>query len=240
MKKFKEYFIDLIYPFVLIILLGILFSIIIYFFIDIFVGYDIFNEPIKEKRLDGTLKIIGTAISITGFISIIVAIIYSKKSIQRDIQKGTIELFQEFNDERFKEIRTKAWVVKEKWEKKKNYRKKFIDHNFHNPKQKKDEELEEEINVIYKLLEFYLVISTFEENKTILQSLRYFYYGWWRPFLYDISSEIESNRKINEIIKTSKSDYLDNISYTQSLERLDRICGLEKIPKNTIIHFDGG
>ncbi|WP_299436655.1 hypothetical protein, partial [uncultured Maribacter sp.] len=239
-NRLKSYFIELIYPFILIIILGILLSIAIYFFVDVFVEYDIFSEPNRDKRLDGTLKIIGTAISLTGFISIIVVIIYSKKSIQRDVQKGTIELFQEFNGERFKEIRTKAWVVKEKWENKKNYKSKFLEYNFGKGEKKENKELTEEINVIYKLLEFYLIISTFEENKSILQSLRYFYYGWWRKFLYEIAAEIEDNRDINDIVKNGKSDYLDNISYVKNLERLDKICGLENIPKNIAIHNDGG
>ncbi|WP_339715478.1 hypothetical protein [uncultured Kriegella sp.] len=79
-----------------------------------------------------------------------------------------------------------------------------------------------------------------KKNKEILQSLRYFYYGWWRKFLYEIAHEIESNRNINEIIINAKSDYLENISYTKNLERLDKICGLEDIPKNIEIHHNAG
>lgn len=239
-KKLKLYFFELIYPFFLILLLGILFSTVIYFFINVFVEYDILTEPHNNIRLDGTIKIIGTAISLTGFISIIVAIIYSKKSIQRDAQKGAIELFQEFNGKEFKKTRTKAWAVKYKWENEKNYKKKFLNYNFSNAVKKDDKKLNKEINVVYKLLEFYLVISTYKENKDILQSLRYFYYGWWRPFLYDIANEIENNRKINNKVQEAKSDYIENIMYTRNLERLDQICGLENIPRDTKIHLDGG
>ncbi|WP_339715471.1 hypothetical protein [uncultured Kriegella sp.] len=163
-KKLRLYFLELIGPFILIVLLGILLSIVIYFFVNIFIDYDVFSEPINDKRLDSTLKIMGTAISLTGFISIIVAIIYSKKSIQRDIQKKTIELFREFNGERFKKIRSEAWIVKEKWENKKKYKEKLIEYNFAKSGKKEDKELADDTKVVYQLLEFYLVISTFEKK----------------------------------------------------------------------------
>lgn len=240
MSKIKSYFIELIYPFILIVLLGILFFIIIYWFVDIFVGYNIFNESDKVKRLDATIKILGTSISLTGFISIIVAIIYSKKSIQQDIQKGTIELFQEFNGERFKSIRGEAWKVKEKWYNEKNYRKRFLDYNLNIADRKTNKELDKDIGVIYELLEFYLIVSSYDGNQQILRSLRYFYYGWWRPFLYDIGGEIEKNRGINPILFQTKNEYIDNISYVKNLEKLDEICGLQKIAKDIEIHYDGG
>lgn len=125
MEKIKTYLKELIYPFTLIILLGVLFSIIIYFLLDFVIDYDILSETDKEKRLDASIKIIGTSISITGFISIIFAIVHSKKNIQREIQKGTIELFKEFNGERFRKVRQEAWVIKEKWYNKKITRKSF-------------------------------------------------------------------------------------------------------------------
>lgn len=93
--------------------------------------------------------------------------------------------------------------------------------------------------MVYELLEFYLIASSLENHESILKSLRYFYYGWWRHFLYDVGGEIESRRGIHEDVKKNNSDYLDNISYVKNLERLDMLCGLENLPKDISIHANG-
>lgn len=239
MKTIQQYFRDLFFPFIVLTSFAILFSIIVYVFIDIALGYDVINEPDKAKKLDAIIKILTTSISITGFISVIFAIIYSQKNIQREIQNRTIELFKEFNSNRFKEIRSKAWIIKHKWYNDKNYKNRFLELSYNSTLRKADHEIDREISVVYELLEFYLIVSSCEGNESILRGVRYFYYGWWRPFLYDVGSEIEDRRGICPIVTSIKNDYVDNISYIKNLEKLDKICGLDKIPKDMIIHGDG-
>ncbi|RYE13480.1 MAG: hypothetical protein EOP45_21125 [Sphingobacteriaceae bacterium] len=103
-----------------------------------------------------------------------------------------------------------------------------------------NENLDEDIKVVYQLLEFYLLVSVYEGNQNVLKALRYFYYGWWRHFLYDFAFEIESVTKTNEILKNGHTDYLQDISYIATLQRLDKLCGLENVPKDIVMHFDGG
>lgn len=204
------------------------------------VGYDIFKEPDKDKRLDGLIKILGTSISITGFVSIIVTIIQSRKTIQKDLQQSTIDLFKEFRSEKFKNTRDRVWGLMNNWMQTEGFKQKFIDYNFKQDNKKVEEELDKDIKALYDMLEFYLILSVYEGNENVLKALRYFYYGWYRHFLYDIAKEIESNRQVNPLLSSYKTSYLSDLSYVSNLERLDRLCGLDKIPKNTIIHFDGG
>lgn len=240
MKRLKEYFQTFVYPFTLILLVGLLLTIAIYKCTHWAIGYDILNEVSYEKRLDGIVKILGVSISITGFVSIIVTIIQSRESIKRDIQKNSVDLFKELRNKEFIDARKKAWLVKEKWYNLDGYKQELITHNFTSNKASINTELDEEIQVVYRLLEFYLLVSIYEGNENVLKALRYFYYGWWRHFLYDFASEIENNTKTNNILRESEVEYLHNISYTATLKRLDKLCGLQKIPEETILHFDGG
>jgi Tfp pilus assembly protein PilV len=58
---------------------------------------------------------LGVAISVTGFVSIIITIIQSRQSIQQDIQQSSVDLFKELRSEKFIDARRRAWIVKEKW-----------------------------------------------------------------------------------------------------------------------------
>lgn len=238
-QKTKEHFQDLVYPFILIVLLGILFSIIIYFVTNTIIEYDVLVEPDKDKKLDALIKIIGISISITGFLSIIVTIIQTKKSVQRDIQQTTIHLFKEFNSDSFRDKRTRGWEVMEKWYSEDGYKKRFLEYNLGETITTKDEELGKDIRAIYTLLEFYLVVSVNGTNKDLLKAVRYFYYGWWRHFLYDIGEELENLRKVDNILLRRDNDYLKSISYIEHLNKLDKLCGLENIPTETKLHLNG-
>lgn len=238
-QKTKEHFQDLVYPFILIVLLGALFSIIIYFATNTIIEYDVLVEPDKDKRLDALIKIIGISISITGFLSIIVTIIQTKKSVQRDIQQTTTHLFKEFNSDSFRDKRTRGWGVMEKWYSEKDYKKRFLEYNLGETVTTKDEELGKDIRAIYTLLEFYLVVSVNGSNDDLLKAVRYFYYGWWRHFLYDVGKELENTRKVNTTLLKRDSNYLKSISYIEHLNKLDKLCGLENIPTDIKIHLNG-
>lgn len=240
MNKLYKYIRDVIYPFLLIIFVGTLLSVIIYYVVYSIVGYNVLADPSQERRLDGISKILGLSISITGFVSIIITIIQSRQSLQRDIQQSSVDLFKELRSEKFIDARRRAWIVKEKWYDEKGYKEKLIKYNFSSRDKVKDEGLDHDMKVVYQLFEFYLLVSVYEGNEKILKALRYFYYGWWRHFLYDFASEIEGNTKTNDMLKNPGVHYLQDISYIATLQRLDILCGLECIPRETVLHFDGG
>lgn len=228
-------------PLFLAILLGsILLSIGVYFSMNYVIGFDILLENDYSKKLDSLCKIVGISISLIGFVSIIITINQSRKSIQRDVQQNSVELFKELRNQEFLSARRRAWKVKEKWYNEEGYRYNLIIYNFQKISEQTNPELDQEIKDVYQLLEFYLLVSQYEGNPAVLKSLRYFYYGWWRPFLYDFAYQIENNSKVNEQIKNEQSSYFEDISYTNTLRRLDQLCGLSKFPENTIFHFDGG
>jgi hypothetical protein len=121
-----------------------------------------------------------------------------------------------------------------------DYRQELMDYNFSDRYLVKSPELDVGIRSVYELLEFYLLISVYDDNKNNLQALRYYYYGWWRQFLYEFANEVEYRTKIDQGIDEHHPTYRKDISYTSSLERLDRLCGFENLPKNFKIHGDGG
>jgi|GEM_PF-7077815 len=203
------------------------------------IDYDVLIEPDKEKKLDALIKIIGISISITGFLSIIVTIIQTKKSVQRDIQQTTLHLFKEFNNDLFRDKRSRGWEVMDKWYSEESYKQRFLEYNLGETITSKDEELGKDIRAIYTILEFYLVVSVNGTNKDLLKAVRYFYYGWWRHFLYDIGAELEKLRKVDNELLRSESDYLKSISYIEHLNKLDKLCGLENIPTATKLHLNG-
>lgn len=242
MKKVQQYLVDIILPFIVIFILCILLSVILYLVTNLSINYDFAIEPTGEKRLDGFIKITGTAISLTGFASIIITIIQSKKSISRELERTTIDLFKEFRNENFHNIRMKAWSVKLKWTDE-TYRNDLLDFIFsktiNEGQQSKD--FREDSKIIFDLFEFYSVLSLYEGNFEIFRKLKYFYYGYWRSFLYSFASEIDERRieSVNKIIQFD-SDYLENILMKPCLQRLDRICGFETICQDTEFHLDGG
>lgn len=239
MNNYKRYVSGFLAPFFAIVLIGILLSYFLYYLINWVLGYDVLLEPSYEKRLDGLVKILGLSISITGFISIVITIIQSRESLQRDIRQSSVDLFKELRNESFINARRRAWLVKEKWYNDKEYKQKLIAYNFSNRGKNDIEEFNNDIRVVYQLLEFYLLVSVYEGNESNLKALRYFYYGWWRHFLYDFAIEIETNSRVNYSVDY-RTSYFKDISYIATLKRLDKLCSLEKIPHHTMLHFDGG
>lgn len=240
MKKLKEYLVDLLLPFILMVLLGTFFTYAIHLVLVGLFQYNLFDLLDQEKRVDAFTKIIGVAISLTGFLSIILTIIQSRRNIQREIQKNTIDLFREFRSEKVKQARNRAWAVRDKWYNNETYKAEYLKFNFDNPDNVENEQLSNDTNAIYDILEFYLIVSAYDGNKDVIKAFRYFYYGWWRPFLYEVATEIETHRKCNPLLNTYSPEYIDGVSFTKNLEKLDKMCGFQKIPRYIELHFDGG
>jgi hypothetical protein len=236
----KTYLRNFVYPFALIVLVGTFLTIILLFILYHGIGYNLFAEVDPDKRLDSFVKVLGVSISITGFVSIIVTIIQSRQTIQHDIKQRSVDLFRELRNEAFIDARATAWQAKEKWEKDKSYMTRLIDYNFSGRNDGKDETLNKEIKAIYQMMEFYLLVSVYDGNESNLKTLRYFYYGWWRNFLYAFGGEVEARTKTHECLSKPGITYLGDISYTRSFRRLDKIAGLDGIAEYTRLHDDGG
>lgn len=233
-----------VYPFLLIILMGMALSVVFYFVLAGLADYDVLTLRDHEKRLDGITKILGVSIAVTGFVSIIFSIIQSRESIQHSVDESVIELFRDLRSPEFIESRRRAWIIKEKWFQDDGvYKQKFLDYNFSTRKEKikKDQkELDEDIKAVYQLIEFYLLVSSYKGSVRLMKQLRFFYYGWWRHFLYDFAHEIERTTKTSPKLQDPKSTYLRDISYTGTLERLDRLCGFQGMDRTLVLHEDGG
>lgn len=238
MKKFRLFVRDIIFPISVIIILGLVMTILLYYIVDRAIGYHILTESNSEKKLEGFVKIIGISISITGFASLIITIIQSRKSEKQTIQESTISLYKEFRSENFKLKRSRAWKVLTKWFDEVGYKESLLSYHLGNPEEV-NQDFNEDINAIHGMLEFYMIISVYSENEESLKALNYFYYGWWRHFLYDYSICVESHRVINPIVSKYAKSYLYDVSYSSHLIKLDKLCGLSHIPKNTKIHNDG-
>ncbi|TYA74930.1 hypothetical protein [Seonamhaeicola marinus] len=241
MKEFKDYLKTLFVPFLLISSIGLLTIVLTHLLLYFLFDYHIFQpEKTTDEKVAEFLNILTPAISIVGFLSIILTIVYTRKSILRELNSGTQELFSLFRSEKNEALRYRAWEVKQKWENEPGYKKKLIDYKYGEREETKNKKLNKDINSVFEILEFYLMLSNYHDNKQLFKSYRYFYYGWWRKFLYDIGGEIEKSRKCNENIRKSHPDYFKAISYTESLKRLDEICGFHDIPIDEEIHYDGG
>lgn len=234
MKKNKSYFLELA-------VISIIISAVFYTMIDsIFVFIDaIYESPFKDNHLDRETPIIVISIFSGVFMIITFAIIDNKRRIQEGYKRNLTELFREFDGEKFQKTRNEVWRIKEKWDNKKDYKKHFLEYNFNDYDRKVDKELEAEISVIYELLDFYRVVSLYKVNKSFFRSLKYFYYDWWRSFLYDIGSEIESKRAKNDLVPEMENECIKDLSYIKNLEILDKVFGLENIPKDAMVHNIG-
>lgn len=224
---------------VIFVVVGLLSFLFLKVYVNYIYGYDYFAEKLGDKRLDGLIKIIGVAISVTGFLSIILTIYYTEIGIRREIEQNSINLFREFRSKDFFEVRKNAWKIKEKWNNH-EYQKELIKYLKEDAQVKPQNELDYEIQTMYDLLEFYCILSHYSGNPESFKKLKYFYYGYWRPLLYSFSNFIDELRKedISSII-ILETDYFKNISYSTSLNKLDEICGFTKYDKNLVFHAKG-
>ena len=238
MRKTRILIRDVILPISLIVLLGLFMTIMLYFIVDRAVGYHLLNESNSEKKLEGFVKIIGVSISITGFASLIITIIQFRKHQKQTIQESTISLYKEFRGIEFKDTRARAWRAATKWYDEAEYKASLSEYGI-GEKTVTNIEYDKDLKAIYSILEFYMIISVYNEGEEALKALNFFYYGWWRHFLYDFSLVMEESRSVNPLIHKLAKNYLVDVSYTSHLRKLDKLCGLSKIPITVKIHRNG-
>jgi hypothetical protein len=175
-----------------------------------------------------------------------------KISDSNELQQTTIELFKEFRSDKLRFARDNAWEVKKKWDAdtEGTYRKQYIksmikEQEFDDGtiKIKKDE-----FKGVYDLFAFYIMLGLYSNNETNIRNLNYFYYEWWRKFLCEIAIEYDKLKKfdisndttLDDKTKFSKNDFLDNISLTRPLVKLDQICGFDSLEKEFHLYINNG
>jgi len=203
-------------------------------FITLIVYYFYYYIPINDIDYGRWEKSISTGISSASFIAIIITIKVWQDTDRRNINQVTLILFEKFRDDRFYKIRAKAWIVKNKWDNEKGYKERLISSSFENVKLLNKGQLDEDMKSIRDLIEFYTILSGCTGSEEAMRVCRYFYYGWWRRFLYEIARIHDDYYKpiniLNEHNKKDYENYTTAISYTEKLKKLDQLCHMD--------HFD--
>jgi hypothetical protein len=201
----------------------------------------------KKANFEKWDKSLTIAVSISGFISIILTLSIWRSSDQRQIGLSAINLFDKFRDERISLIRNKVWFVRAKWNTNIEYRKNLIEFAFSKMNEKEIikenqiENLADDLHNLYDLFEIFNILSLHTENTEIIKKCRYFYYLWWRKFLYEVAIELDhyEENSINLEFKSYENEfknYIENISYVGTLKRLDKALGFSKIPCDIEVH----
>lgn len=203
-------------------------------------------NQIAKANFEKWDKSITVAISISGFISLILTLSIWRSNDQRQIGLSAINLFDKFRDERISKIRDSVWAVRIKWFNQENYKTELLSFSYSKMNERMFSEelnktLKEDLRNLYDLFEVFNILSLHTENSEIIKRCRYFYYLWWRKFLYEVAIELDNNESnfISDEFKeyeTVYEEYLDNISYVKTLNRLDKALGFSKIPYDLEIH----
>ncbi|GAB4015296.1 hypothetical protein GCM10028808_40240 [Spirosoma migulaei] len=185
-------------------------------------------------------KAIQIAVSITGFLSLLISVKIWQDSDKRQVSQAAISLFEKFRDERFAKIRSEAWIKRNKYYYEEGYREKIIDASAKIEEEYKYNFLMQEMRVVRDLIEFYTVLSEYKGCEEIIKKCRYFHYGYWRHFLYEIA-ELHDNYNLpvstfEEFYDSEYKKYVVGISYVATLKRMDRLVGFENIPENFKFH----
>ena len=250
-KKF-----NIIIVFTVFILSVTLASILSYYFFSYIDSVDVVIA--KKSEFDKWEKSLQIAVSVGTFFGILASIKIYEYTDKRQVYQYTLSLFEKFRDERFSKIRDRAWQVRKKWDKdEKNYKHKLIEASFEktteikaSPTPETEQEplndpndkalLKEDIKAVRDLFEFYSNLICYKDIPEALISYRFFYYGWWRPFLYTMAKihddKYEINKDLNEIETFDYQRYMDNISYIYKLKQLDEIFGFKGVDEKMIIH----
>lgn len=197
--------------------------------------------------------------SSTGFLALIVTLRIFQKSDMRLVRQTTLQIFEKFRDDRFLEVREKVWEIQKKWHADTKYKEALINAAYTLNQQSQSElgeekeldnqvkkernvkdNLKKDMNDIRRLFEFYTSLLDFADIPEVLISYRYFHYGWWRRFLYEIAF-IEDKHNIcnSELEKFEFFDYekyVDETSHVNKLIKLDEIFGFTGIPYDFVFH----
>ncbi|SHF51582.1 hypothetical protein SAMN05444483_101417 [Salegentibacter echinorum] len=231
----------------LVILCFILFLSLILASISLITNQNYFLRENLAKNLDELINILVLASSLTAFVSIFFTLEQSRRDRKNELQQTTIDLFKELRSERFRNITNNAWDIRQKWSSGDNkFKKKLIKAMFSEKPNQKLGITADHIQSIYDLVGFYTVLSLYRGNEDFIRDLNYFYYGWWRNFLYDLS-EFKDGQRISDLFELNeynniefRQEYIANVSFSTALNRLDNLCGFENVPKTLEFHKSGG
>ncbi|GAB3754879.1 hypothetical protein GCM10028817_22290 [Spirosoma pomorum] len=98
---YKRLLENIIFPFLLFVIILTVSS----FLLNISLGQN-------TTEIDKWSKVISISAPIAGFISVIYTLIVAREAQDKQVSQSSLNLFQLFTDERFRNIRNKAWAVK--------------------------------------------------------------------------------------------------------------------------------
>jgi hypothetical protein len=227
-----------------------IFLVVIVGFISLATSHNYFYRIFLGRNVTDLIGIISLAISFTAFFSIIFSLQQTIHNRQNELKQITIDLFKELRGQHFREVRSNCWAVKSKWDKDAapdGYRSRMIQAMF--TEEDNVDITSEQIQAVYDLIGFYTILSLYRGNENDIRSLNYFYYGWWRKFLYELSEHKDPQRIkylfAHEIspktrFSLSRQTYIDNVTLKPVLKRLDTLCGFDNLPGDFEMHTSGG
>lgn len=234
------------------VLITILFGIISYWIFYLF-------APNKEK-IEILEKSSQVAVSAAGFLAIIISIKIYRDTDRRQVTQITLSLFEKLRDDKFANIRDRVWEVRRKWNSDENYKIKFEKYAFLKNNSIKNVSIERELVIgdkltieeeeekiafrkdikdVRDLFEFYSNLVIYEDVPEAFHHFKYFYYGWWRSFLYEIAEMHDKKYIYIENIDDNFIDYelyKKNMSYVDRLKRLDKMFIFNNLPHKMDLH----
>jgi hypothetical protein len=205
--------------------------------------YTLDNGKTRKENFELWEKSLPIAISATGFLSLLITVKIWQDTDKRQVNQAALSLFEKFRDESFIDLRRRAWLIRNKWMNEEGYKERMQEYvydpaNFYVPYD--DNLYMKEFVDVRALFEFYAVLTSYTGSEDIIKSCRYFYYGWWRPFLYEVAPMHDQYyRPTTKFIEEYPEDYVEyqtNMTYLETLRKLDRMIGFDHLPDDLVIH----
>ncbi|GAB3327844.1 hypothetical protein GCM10027299_29030 [Larkinella ripae] len=186
-------------------------------------------------------KAITIAVSVAGFSSIITSVIIWQESEKKQIGLVTISLFERFREPEFRESRDRAWQIRNRWYLEEGYKERVVESSTKTFEEFKDNFLMQEMRPVRELIEFYTLLSEYKGREDVIKRCRYFHYGYWRHFLYEIAEAHDNYNKLSlqsfgQAYPEKYREYFEGISYVNTLQRMDDLLGLNDLSKNVKFH----
>lgn len=204
----------------------------------------------KTRNSSNSAEIIVSVMTL--FATIMVSMViqhYQSRQKKNDekamVQQVIIELFKEFRSPQMRRARTLSWQVKKKWDTNPEFRQKAPWCMVIETEDKVINFSNEERKGLFDLLSFYKRISLHDDlynkkvSSKIVKQLNCFYYFWWRRFLYEIVEEYDrlEEKCISKAIDPElRRELIKNVTFQETLERMDKMCGLTKVAIKIELH----
>lgn len=216
----------------------ILFSLIQY---NCHFGWSIANTSAEWEAYSNFLQgIVSTVLTaITLVVTTAIAITFNRFQQKTQIQQITVDLFKEFRSQGMLDARNGASEMRKNWHIQVRDEKVALINEI------VTEEYSSEVNrkygrAIYDLFAFYTMLIQYKGQAETLRSLRYFYYGWWRKFLYEYAllyDEVRiSHVKAIDAGAFKRADFIEAISFTRTLRELAKLCGFQDLDSDFEIY----